>query len=146
MLILNIAIIIFIIMESLNVLVLYFNPKMQIGNGVGIFNGFHQSQKDENEKLFVKYLINWIANAKVIFIVLLLVILFTGTEIVKLYTCIGMVLSITLYFISLHPIIKNLDEANMITPKGYSKGLGIMIAGFMVMFTAAIVIYFIKMH
>ena len=143
MLILNIAIIIFIIMESLNVFVLYFNPKMSVGNGVGVFNGFHKTQNDKNEKLFVKYLINWIANAKVIFILLLFVILFTATEYVKLYACIGMVLSIAMYFISLHPIIKKLDEANMITPKGYSKVLGIMIAGFMVMFTSAIAIYFL---
>lgn len=143
MLILNIAIIIFIIMESLNVLVLYFNPKTVVGNGVGVFNGFHKAQKEENERLFVKYLINWVANAKAIFIILLIIILFTGTEILKLYACIGMVLSIALYFITLHPIIKKLDEQNMITPKGYSKGLAIMIASFMVMFSIAIIVYFV---
>lgn len=142
MFILNIAIILFIIMESLNVLVLYLNPKMTAGNGVGIFKSFHQSQKNENEKLFVKYLINWIANAKVIFIILLLIILFTATATVKFYACIGMVISIAIYFITLHPIIKKLDEANMIIPKGYSKKLGIMIAGFMMMFSVAVIIYF----
>lgn len=143
MIILNIAIIIFILMESMNVAVLYLKPHLTVGNGVGVFNGFHIAQKNEQERLFVKYLINWIANAKAIFIFLLTVILFTGTEQIKLYTSIGMVFSIALYFVTLHPLIKQLDAADMITPKGYSKGLGYMIAGFMAMFSLAIVLYFV---
>lgn len=141
--ILNLGIIAFIVMESLNVMVLYFNPKMMVGNGVGVFNGFHNAQKSPEEKLFVKYLINWVANAKAVFILLLVVILFTATETVKLYACFAMVFSIALYFVSLHPLIKKLDAQNMITPKGYSKVLGGMIAGMMMMFTVVITLYFI---
>lgn len=141
MLLLNTAIILFIIMEGLNVSVLYFNPKLSVGNGVGVFNNFHKAQNEEYERLFVKYLINWIANAKLIFIILLIVILFKGSIEVKFYACIGMILSIAAYFITLHPIIKKLDDADMITPKGYSKVLGKMIAGFMVMFILAIILF-----
>lgn len=143
MIILNGAIIIFILMESMNVAVLYFKPHLTAGNGVGVFKGFHLAQSNSHERLFVKYLINWIANAKAIFIFLLSLILFMGTESLKLYTCIGMVFSIALYFVTLHPLIKQLDVADMISPKGYSKGLGYMIAGFMAMFSLAIVLYFV---
>ena len=52
--ILSIAILIFIIMESANVAILYFWPGSQIGNGVGVFNAFHNSESEE-QKLFASY-------------------------------------------------------------------------------------------
>lgn len=76
--ILSIEILIFIFMESANVAILYFYPKSRKGNGVGVFNIFHNN-KTEEEKLFVSYLINWVAGVKLIFIFLLAVILFVKT-------------------------------------------------------------------
>lgn len=81
--ILSIAIFVFIIMESTNVAILYFSPGSQLGNGVGVFNAFHNGGSKE-QKLFASYLINWVACVKLIFIFLLTVILFIGTEQVKL--------------------------------------------------------------
>ena len=52
-----------------------------------------------------------------------------------------MILSIATYFWRLHPIIKKLDAMGGITPKGYSKALGWMIAGFMIMFTLALALH-----
>lgn len=77
--ILSIAILIFIIMESANVAILYLWPGSQLGNGVGVFNAFYKSESEE-QKLFANYLINWVAGVKLIFIFLLAVILVIGTE------------------------------------------------------------------
>lgn len=140
--VLSIAIIIFIIMESANVAILYFWPGSQLGNGVGVFNAFHNNESEE-QKLFCSYLVNWVAGVKLIFIFLLGVILVIGTEQVKIWAVVAMILSIATYFWRLHPTIKKLDRMGCITPRGYSKALGWMIAGFMMMFTAALAVYLI---
>ena len=140
--ILSIAILIFIIMESANVAILYFWPGSQLGNGVGVFNAFHHSESEE-QQLFASYLVNWVAGVKLIFLFLLAVILILGTETVKLWAVVAMILSIATYFWRLHPIIKKLDAMGCITPRGYSKALGCMIAGFLIMFTAALTVHII---
>lgn len=135
--ILSIAILVFIIMESANVAILYFWPDSRLGNGVGVFNAFHSSHSEE-QKLFSSYLVNWVAGVKLIFIFLLAVILLIGTEQVKLWAVVAMILSIATYFWRLHPTIKKLDNMGCITPKGYSKALGWMITGFLIMFILAL--------
>lgn len=141
--ILDIAITLFIILESANVYILYFAPSSKYGNGVAVFNEWEKSKQDVNTHLFSKYMINWVAGTKLIFIVLLLVILLTGGETTKLYAVFAMILSIATYFWKLHPIIKELDDNDEITPKGYSKVLGYMIAGFLIMFSVALIVYLI---
>lgn len=141
--ILDIAIIIFVIMETANICILYFAPDSRLGNGVAVFNAWEDTKKDENTHLFARYMTYWVAGTKLIFIVLLLVILFTGSELTKIFGVVAMILSIATYFWKLHPIMKQLDAKGMITPKGYSKALFGMIAGFLSMFSAALVLYFI---
>lgn len=138
----SIAILFFIIMESANVLILYFWPDSRLGNGVGVFYAFHDSA-DEEQKLFTSYLVNWVAGVKLIFIFLLAVILVIGSEQVRMWAVVAMILSIATYFWRLHPIIKKLDAMGCITPKGYSKALGWMISGFLIMFTAALAVHII---
>ncbi|MEG1847600.1 MAG: hypothetical protein RRX92_03545 [Lachnospiraceae bacterium] len=140
--ILNIAIIIFVLLETGNVLILYFAPDSKLGNGVAVFNPWFKAKEDEAAELFAKYMANWVAGVKLIFIVLLLVILFVGNDITKLFAVFAMILSIATYYFRLNPIIKKLDDMGEITPKGYSKTLFMMITGFMLMFSTAAVIYF----
>ena len=135
--ILSIAILIFIIMESANVAILYFWPGSRLGNGVAVFNAYFTPGSEE-QRLFTSYLVNWVAGVKLIFIFLLGAILVMGTEQVKLWAVVAMILSIATYFWRLHPTIKKLDAMGCITPKGYSKALGWMIAGFLIMFTLAL--------
>ena len=139
--ILNIAIVIFMVMELANVLVMYCKPDFKYGNSMTVFNEWHKSKADSNSSLFARYMVNWVANCKLIFIAILAVVLFVGDERIKLYSVGATVLSIGLYFITLHPIIRKLDAAGEITPKGYSRTLGFMIAGFMVMFAVAFVLH-----
>lgn len=138
--ILSIAILIFIVMEPANVAILYFWPGSRLGNGVGVFNAFHNSENEE-QRLFASYLVNWVAGVKLVFIFLLAVILVTGTETVRIGAVVAMILSIATYFWRLHPTIQKLDAMGCITPKGYSKALGWMIAGFMILFTLALAVH-----
>ncbi len=141
--ILSIAITIFIVLESLNVMILYFHPDFKYGNGVAVFKSWEVSKQDEVMHLFARYMANWVAGTKLIFIVLLLVILLTGTAVTKLWAVVAMILSIATYFWKLHPIIKTLDAKGEIQPAGYSKTLGFMIGSFMFMFTAALIVYLV---
>lgn len=141
--ILSIAIIIFCIMETANVLILYFTPDSRLGNGVAVFDSWNDCKQDEAMNLFSHYMAYWVAGVKLIFIFLLLVVLFTGNELTKVWAVVAMILSIATYFWRLHPIIKKLDSMGKITPRGYSKTLGMMISGFLIMFTVALCIYLI---
>lgn len=141
--ILSISIIIFCVMELGNVLILYFMPDSKLGNGVAVFDSWRDVKKDASLDLFAHYMAYWVAGVKLIFIFLLIVVLFTGTEVTRMWAVIAMILSIATYFWKLHPIIKKLDNMNKITPKGYSKILGYMITGFLLMFTIALILYLI---
>lgn len=141
--ILSISIIIFCVMELGNVLILYFMPDSKLGNGVAVFDSWRDVKKDNALDLFAHYMAYWVAGVKLIFIFLLVVVLFTGTEQTKMWAVIAMILSIATYFWKLHPMIKKLDKMGKISPKGYSKTLGLMISGFLIMFTVALVIYLV---
>ena len=141
--ILDIAIIIFCIMELGNVLILYFKPDSKLGNGVAVFDAWKDVKEDKNLDLFVHYMAYWVAGVMLIFIFLLLVVLLTGNETTKIWAVVAMIISIATYFWKLHPIIKKLDSLNKISPKGYSKTLGLMISGFLLMFSTALILYLI---
>jgi hypothetical protein len=67
------------------------------------------------------------------------VILFTTGESTQQLTMVAMVASIASFFWRLFPMIKAMDKAGHITPPGYSKTLGMMIAGFIGLFAIALV-------
>jgi hypothetical protein len=56
--ILSIVIILFLILETLNVIMLYFTPGTRRGNGLGVFNAYEKSKSDPEVHALVKYLIN----------------------------------------------------------------------------------------
>jgi len=142
MTILTIAILIFVLLESMNILTLYFSPGSRRGNGIGVFNGWEKSKADPEIHQLIRYLVYWVAGTKLIFIALLLVILFTGGETTQLWTVAALIISIASFFWRLFPIIQSLDGAGQITPAGYSRTLGLMIAGFLALFVLALLGYF----
>jgi len=141
--ILSIAIVVFIALELANVVVMYRKPDFKYGNSMAVFKEWSRSRGDEGTSLFLRYLVNWVANCKVIFIILLAVIAAFGDERVKAYGVGATIVSIGMYFVSLHPVIKRLDELGEIVPKGYSRTLAVTIGGFMAMFAVALVAHFI---
>jgi len=136
--VLSIAIVIFLLLESVNVITLYFWPGSRLANGVGVFNAWEKSKSDPELHQFVRYLVFWVAGSKLIFIALLLVILLTTGESTKMLTMVVMIASILSFFWRLFPIIRSLDKAGQVTPTGYSKTLGIMIGGFIMIFVVAL--------
>ncbi|MFQ5436076.1 MAG: hypothetical protein ACE5FD_14475, partial [Anaerolineae bacterium] len=110
----------------------------QLGNGVGVFNAWEKSKSDPEMHQFVRYLVFWVAGTKLIFIALLIVILFTANESTKLWTAAAMIASIASFFWRLFPMTRSMDNEGHISPPGYSKTLGVMIAGFIGMFAIAL--------
>lgn len=143
MVILSIVLIAFLGLELLNVLMLYLSPGSRRGNGMGVFNAYEKSKEDPDVHALVTYLINWVAGTKLIFIVLLIGIVITGNLSTKFFSVIALVFSIMTFFSRLYPTIRRMDEAGQITPKGYSRTLGIMIASFVGIFAAAAVVFLV---
>ncbi len=137
---LSIIIGVFIVLESLNIMMLYFMPGSKMGNGIGVFDAWELSKKEESVHQLVKYLVYWVAGTKLIFIALLLVILITGSETTKLWTSGAMIVSILSFYWRLYPIIKSEDKKGRVHPSGYSKTLNFMIAGFIGMFVIGVII------
>jgi len=91
----------------------------------------------------VKYLVNWVAGTKLIFILLLIVILTVANDRTLVFSGIALVISITSFFWRLFPLIRNMDQEGQIEPKKYSVVLGWMIGGFVLIFTTAVIFSFL---
>lgn len=137
--ILQIGILIFTIIETGNIMMLYFMPGSRMGNGVGVFNAWHEVQKDEKYLPIVTYLVNWVAGAKLIFIMIGIVVIIFGNYMTQLFTVIALILSILSFYWRLFPAIKKMDANGQITPAGYSKTLGYMITAFIVGFVIVLI-------
>jgi len=131
--------IIFLVLELSNVGTLYFFPESKYSNGVGVFNAWEKSKKDPEIHRLVQYLMYWVAGTKLIFIALLIVILLTGDIVTQWFASLAMVLSIASFYWKLFPLIRSMDADDQITPKNYSKTLGLMIGVFIVMFVLALI-------
>jgi hypothetical protein len=138
--ILAIAILAFVVIETLNIVILYARPGSRLGNGLGVFNAWATSEADPETRELGRYLVNWVAGTKLIFVALLLVILVTGSQTTKTWAVVALILSILSFFWRLFPAIVRLDRAGQITPRGYSRTLGIMIGCFVGGFAAALVV------
>ena len=141
MTILYIVLILFILLELSNVLAMYFLPETKKANSVGVFNAWEKSKKDPEVHSLVKYLVNWVAGTKLIFILLLVIILYSGTMMTKTLSLIVLALTSGLFYWRLFPIIRKMDKNGEITPKGYSKSLGVMILTFIIVFLISLNIF-----
>ena len=130
----------FLILEASNVLALYFFPGSKYANSVGVFKAWEKSKQDPVVHDFVKYLVNWVAGTKLIFILLLIVILLTASKQTQILTGMAMVVSIAAFFWRLFPLIRKMDRDLQIEPKNYSAVLGWMISVFIAIFLIAIVL------
>lgn len=141
---LEIGISVFCFIEILNVTILYFKPESSIGNGVGVFNMYHELLENPKQKEFVNYLVNWVAGAKLIFIIVGLVVVVFGNYYTQLFTVIALILSILSFYWKLFPAIKRLDKQGEITPKGYYVTLNYMILTFIFGFVAILIVELVQ--
>jgi len=124
---LQIGLCVFIFIEFLNICILYFKPISKKGNGVGIFNDYHELVNDSKYKDFVNYLVNWVAGTKLIFILIGIVVVVFGNYNTQLFSVVALIISILSFYWKLYPTIKKLDSDGTINPKGYHKTLNLMI-------------------
>ena len=136
----SIVIIGFVILESTNVIALYFFPESKYANSVGVFKAYEQSKQDPAVHDFVRYLVNWVAGTKLIFLLLLLVILFTADTEGLFFTGLAMAVAVSSFFWRLFPLVRRMDREGQIEPAGYSKLLGVMIAAMALIFVLATIL------
>jgi len=129
----------FLLLETANVFVLYFFPGSKFANGVGVFNAWEHSKQEPEIYRFVRYLVNWVAGTKLIFVLLLIVLLVTAGARQLIWMGAALVLSISSFFWRLFPLIRCMDREGEIDPRGYSLTLGWMIAALVLIFLAGIV-------
>lgn len=134
---LKIAIALFVVLEIGNITILYFMPDSKLANAMGYFKAWEKSKSDPDVHAMVKYLVNWVAGTKLIFILLLIVFLVRGDAQTLPIVGVAMTLSIATFFWRLFPGMKDMDQKGQIDPKGYSRTLLWMIVGMVVVFSAA---------
>ena len=144
MLFLKIVIGAFVLLEISNVAVLYFMPDSKLANAMGYFKAWEKSKSDPRVHEMVKYLVNWVAGTKLIFILLLIILLIQGDPGTLPLVGAAMALSISTFYFRLFPGIKSMDNDGQIDPKGYSRTLLGMISGMVVLFAAAALLAFLS--
>lgn len=142
--IMEIGILIFIIIETLNILLLYFAPGMKMGNALGVFKAWDKAQEDKEMNDFAHYMACWVAGTKLIFILVGVVVIIWGNIETQLATAAALVLSISSFFWRLYPAIRKMDKSGQLDPMGYSKTLLEMIVGFIAGFIIIFVIGLIQ--
>ncbi|MEJ2486641.1 MAG: hypothetical protein P8Y68_12995 [Anaerolineales bacterium] len=130
----------FLILESTNVVALYFFPDTRYANGIGVFKAWEKSKSNADVHDLVKYLVNWVAGTKLIFILLMIVILAIADDQTLFFAGIALALSIASFFWRLFPLIRKMDRAGQIEPTNYSTTLGVMIGGFILVFVVAVIL------
>lgn len=140
---LSVVMSVFIVLELLNVVLLYKTPGSTRGNAMGVFKAYAKARTDPEVNELVSYLVNWVAGTKLIFIVLLIGIIITGTPETKVFSVIALIFSIATFFSRLFPIIRNMEQEGQLTVKSYSKTLAIMIGCFIAVFAVALGIYLV---
>jgi hypothetical protein len=131
-------------LELLNVLTLYLAPGSRRGNALGVFRAYERSKGDPDVHALVSYLTDWVAGTKLIFIVLLIGIIITGSPATKVFSVIALMFSILTFYSRLYPAITMMDRAGQVEPRGYSRTLAITIGLFVVVFGVAVVVYLVS--
>ena len=137
---LKIAIALFVVLEIGNIMILYFLPDSKLANAMGYFKAWEKSKSDPEVYEMAKYLVNWVAGTKLIFIMLLGILFFTANESTLVLTAAAMIISISSFYWRLFPSMRKMDQQGQIDPKNYSRTLGWMILGMIVLFAGAIVL------
>ncbi len=130
-----VVIALFMVLESSNVFMLYFKKDSTRANGIGVFKAWEKTKSDPEINDFAKYLINWVAGSKVIFLSLLAVIVIFGSPDLHPWVLLALVLSIATFYVGLFPLARKMDREEMLIPKGYSKTLVAMITVLIILFT-----------
>jgi hypothetical protein len=130
----EIIIVVFIFLELSNVVMLYFAPGSKKANAIGVFDSWEKSKQYPEIHEFIKYLVNWIAGSKLIFIFLLVGILIIREREIQQVSLVALAIATLSFYWRLFPLIGKMDKRGEISPKNFSVILGIMIFIFIIAF------------
>lgn len=133
----KIVILAFVLLETSNVLALYFAPGSKRANAVGMFTAWETSKQYPEIHEFVRYLVYWVAGAKLIFLLLLTGIALLGDLNQQRLSLLALAVGTLSFYWRLFPLIRKLDRAGQIEPGNYSTTLGIMIGVLILLFLLA---------
>ena len=140
MIFIKVVIFAFILLESSNVLALYFAPGSKYANAAGAFTAWEKSKQYPEIHDFVRYLVYWVAGAKLIFLLLLTAILIFADLDIQRMSLVVLAIATASFFWRLFPLIRKMDKNGQIEPKNYSIVLGVMIFIFILVFLTAAII------
>ena len=106
----KIAVVAFILLELSNVLALYFAPGSKYANAIGVFRAWEKSKQYPEIHDLVRYLVNWVAGAKLIFLFLLAIIIFFADMDTQRMSLLALALATTSFYWRLFPLIRKLDQ------------------------------------
>lgn len=136
----KIVIFAFIILETSNVLALYFAPGSKRANAVGVFSAWEQSRQYPEIHDLIQYLVNWVAGAKLMFLLLLGVIAMFGDLNLQRLSLLALAAATLSFYGRLFPLIRKMDRNGQVDPKNYSTVLGVMIFVLIAVFLLAALI------
>lgn len=135
--IIKIVLLAFIVLESSNVVALYFFPGSKMANAVGVFSSWEKSKQYPEIHDFIRYLVNWVAGVKLIFLLLLgLIVAFADLNLLKL-SLVALALATLAFFWRMFPLARKMDRDGQVQPKKYSLVLGGMILALIAVFITA---------
>lgn len=141
----QVSLLVFVIIETLNMLELYFMQDNCVFNGICLFSGWEKSKENPEVNGLIRYLLNWLAGMKMMVIGLVLVLIFTAPRQTLFLAAISMVITIGSFYWRMYPIICKADDAGQIKLKGRSRMLGTMVAGLQFSFIITIIIEMVKL-
>jgi hypothetical protein len=127
MVVLTWAMVLFGLLELMNVAALYVMPGSRKANGVGVFAAWERSKADPELHQLMRYLVYWVAGTKLIFLALLAVVVVVGSDEAKTAASAVLAVSIAVFFWRMYPLARRIDTAGQMLPAGYSRVLGVMI-------------------
>lgn len=136
----KIVILVFMLLELSNVLALYFAPGSKYANAVGIFTAWEKSKQYPEIHDFVRYLVYWVAGAKLIFLLLLAAIIVFSDLDSQRMSLLALAIATASFFWRLFPLIRKMDKNGQIEPENYSIILGVTIFIFIAAFVVAAII------
>ena len=137
---LRITLIVFVIVEFLNVLELYFMQDNAVFNGLSIFSAWEESKKYPEIHNFIRYLVNWLAGVKLIVIMILAALVSFAPDQTLVIVSIALVTAIASFYWRLYPMLKDMKTKGQILPLERPKQLALMLSGLEFGFISMIVV------
>jgi len=137
MTIIKTVLLVFILLEFSNVVALYFFPGSRRANAVGFFSAWEQSKQFPEIHDLMRYLVFWVAGAKLIFLFLLVLIVAFADLNLQRWSLMALALATVSFYWRMFPLARKMDRDGQIKLKNYSLVLGGMILALILLFVLA---------